>query len=107
MLGENHRIARFRVENSVIETFILLTNILINSLLYYMNSLVSKLVLITTFIVSIALSLVQKVAGREAWAAICREFFQKNNKESYRIAIWQKNDRHDRGIHPMNKPHPS
>ena len=29
LLGENHRIARFRVENSVIETFILLTNILI------------------------------------------------------------------------------
>ena len=61
------------------------------------------MVLITTFIVSIAFSLVQKVAGRETWAAICSEFFQKNNKESYQIALWQKNDHHDRGFHP----HPS
>lgn len=65
------------------------------------------MVLITTFIVSIAFSLVQKVAGRETWAAICSEFFQKNNKESYQIALWQKNGHHDRGFHPMNKPHPS
>lgn len=65
------------------------------------------MVLITTFIVSIAFSLVQKVAGRETWAAICREFFQKNKKESYLLAGWQLKDRHDRGFHPMNKPHPS